>query len=86
MKITRKFRKIKRGSNSIFDSGQLVYCKCHKVNIRHSGSYIDYPDWIKKKIATINPKNKDDIFLRYAVTVRLNYGDIESHPERVSNI
>ena len=63
-----------------------MYCKCHKVNIRHSGSYIDYPDWIKKKIATINPKNKDDIFLRYAVTVRLNYGDIESHPERVSNI
>ena len=83
MKITRTFRKIKRGSNSIFDSSQLVYCKCHKVSIRHSGSYIDYPDWIKKKIATINPKNKDDIFLRYAVTVRLNYGDIESHPERV---
>ena len=75
-----------KGSDFIFESVHLMYYRCHKVSFIGSGLYIDYPDWIKKKIATINPKNKDDIFLRYAVTVRLNYGDIESHPERVSNI
>ena len=34
----------------------LNYCikKCHKVNPNHGGSYIDYPDWIKNKKATIN--------------------------------
>ena len=53
---------------------------------RHSGSYIDSTDWIKKKKATIHSKNKDDKCFQYALTVALNYGEIESHPERVSNI
>ena len=38
-----------RGSDFIFDSVQLMYYKCHKVNFRHGSSYIDSPDWIKKK-------------------------------------
>ena len=41
---------------------------------------------MKKEKATINPKSEDDKFFQYAVTVALNYGVIESHPERVSNI
>ena len=45
-----------RGRDFIFDSVQLMYYKCHKVNFRRSGSYIDFPDWIKRKKATINPK------------------------------
>ena len=28
---------------------QLVYYKCHRVNFRCSSSYIDSPDWIKKR-------------------------------------
>ena len=75
-----------RGSNSTFDSVQLMYYKCHKVNFKRVGSYIDSPDWIKKKRATINPKNEDDKCFQYAVTLALNYGEIVSHLERVSNI
>ena len=37
------------GSDFIFDSVQLIYFKCHKVNLRRGGSYIDSPDWMKKK-------------------------------------
>ena len=37
-----------RQSNFIFDSVQPMYYKCHKVNSKRSGSYIDSPDWIKK--------------------------------------
>ena len=33
-----------RRSDFIFYSVQLMYCKCHKVNIRRAGSYIDSPD------------------------------------------
>ena len=73
------------GSEFIFDLVQLIYCKCHKVNFRCSGSYSDFPDWIKKKTTT-NPKNKDDKCFQYALTVAQNYEEIESHPERVSNI
>ena len=49
-----------RGSDFNFDSVQLLYYKCHRVNFIRAGSYIDSPDWIKKKKATINPKNADD--------------------------
>ena len=37
-----------------------MYYKCHKVNFEHSGSYIDSPEWIKSKKATVKPKNEDD--------------------------
>ena len=75
-----------KGSDFTFDSVQLMYYKCHKVNFIRGGSYIDSPDWIKKKKATINPKNMDDKCFQYAATVALNYEEIESHPERVSSI
>ena len=75
-----------RGRNFIFELVQLIYCKCHKVNFCRGGSYIDSPDWIKKKKATTNPKNTDNKCFQYTVTVALNYEEIESHPERVSNI
>ena len=38
-----------RRSDFILDSVQLMYYKCHKVNFKHSGSYIDSPEWIKVK-------------------------------------
>ena len=47
-----------------------------EVNCKREGLYIDSPDWIKKKKATINPKNTDDKCFQYAVTVALNYGEI----------
>ena len=75
-----------RGSDFIFDSVQLMYYKCHKVNFRPGGSNIDSPGWIKKIKASINLKNKDDKCFQYAVTVAFNYGEIESHPGRVWNI
>ena len=47
-------------SDFIFDSVQLMYYKCHKVNFKRDGLYTDSTNWIKKKKATINPKNEDD--------------------------
>ena len=32
-----------RGSDCIFDSVQLLYCKCHKMNFKRGKSYIDSP-------------------------------------------
>ena len=33
-----------RWSDFIFDSVQLMYCRCPKVSFKRSGSYIDSPD------------------------------------------
>ena len=40
----------------------------------------------KKKKAKINPKNTDNKCFQYAATVAQSFEQIESHPERVSNI
>ena len=72
--------------SDFFYSVQLMYCKCQKVNFKRSGSYIDSPVWIKKIKATINSKDKDDKFFKYAATVALNYEEIKCNPESISNI
>ena len=63
-----------------------MYCKCHKLNFKPGGSYIDSPDWIKNKKATVNLKNEDDKGFQQAVTLALNYEEIKWNPERLSNV
>ena len=62
------------GSDFTFDGVYLLYYKCHKINPNCDGPYIDSPDWIKHKKATINPMNKmDNKFFQYAATLTLNH-------------
>ena len=50
-----------KGSEFLFDYAQLSYYKCRKINLNHIRSYIDSPNWIKNKKATIiTPINKKD--------------------------
>ena len=45
---------IKR-SRFIFESVQLIYYKCHRIDVKRGSSYTDYPDWIKKKKSNNKP-------------------------------
>ena len=68
-----------RGKDFIFDSVQLLYYKCHKINFKRG--------WIKK--ATVNPQNesaKSDKCFQYAATVALNHEQIKRDPQRISRI
>ena len=38
-----------KGSEFVFDRIHLLYYKCHKINFKRAGLYIDSPDWIKTK-------------------------------------
>ena len=67
-----------RRSNFIFDFYIIYYL--------YFGLYIDTPDWIKKKKATVDPKKTDDKCFQYAVAVALNDEEIKRNPESVSNI
>ena len=40
----------------------------------------------KQQKASINPKNNDNNWFQYALTAALNYQNIKSHPERISNL
>ena len=64
--------KMKR-SDLVFDSVDALYYKIHKINLNKGGSYIDFPEWVKNKKATINPKNKkDDKCFQCAIAAVLN--------------
>ena len=57
-----------------FNSVDALYYKLYKTSLNRGGSYIDFPEWLKSKQATINPINKkDDKCFQYAITVALNH-------------
>ena len=45
-----------------------------------------FPKWVVNKRATINPKNGDNKFFEYSITVALHHQDIENHPKIITNI
>ena len=63
-----------------------MYYKCHEVNYKRAGSYIESSDWIKNNKAAINPKNDDDKCFQYAVTVVLTHEKIKRNPQGISKI
>ena len=76
----------KERDDLIFDSVDVLYYNLNKVSLSRGGSYIDSPEWLKNKNATINLKNNDDKYFQYALTVALNYEQIKNHSERISKI
>ena len=75
-----------KASSFVFESVDLLHYILHKISLNRGGSYIDSPDWIKNKKATINPKNKDNECFKYAITTALNYGKINNHSEKISKL
>ena len=59
----------------------FIYCtyyKCHKINPNRIGWYIDSPDWIKNKKATIHPINN--------MLWQLNYEEIKKDLQRITKV
>ena len=78
---------MRTGSNFVFDSVDLLYYHLQKTSLKRIvSSYIDSPERLKNKKATIKPKNNDSNCFQHALTAALNYRDIKSHPERISNL
>ena len=50
--------------------------KCHKTNLKRSGSNINFPDLIKSKNARINLFNDDDKCFWYTEAGDLNHGQV----------
>ena len=76
-----------KGSEFVFNFFQLLYYKCHNISANRGGSYIDSPNWIKNKTATINPIiKKESKCFEYTVTVALNYEEIKVDLQRITKI
>ena len=58
-----------------------MYYKCHEINFKGGGLYINFSDWIKNK-TTINSINKkDNKCFQYTVRIVLNHEQIKSDPQ-----
>ena len=75
-----------RESKFSYDRVDVLYYNINKVSLSRGGSYIDSPQWLKNKKATINPKTNDDKCFQYALTVALNYEKIKEDPQRILKI
>ena len=75
-----------RGSEFIRDCVALLYYHLQKIGLKRGGSYIDSPEWLKNKKATINPKNSDNNCFQHALTVAFNHQNIEKNPQIISKI
>ena len=78
--------RMEKGSDFAFESVNLLYYSLHKISLNRGGSYIDSPEWLKNKKATINPKNIDNECLKHAIIAALNHEKIKNQPERISNL
>ena len=62
-------------------------CKCHKINPNRRGSYIDSPDWMRNRKATINSINKKESqCFQYTLMVALNHEQIGNNPEIIKKV
>ena len=76
-----------KDSEFVFDYVRVSYYKCHKINPNCGGSYIDSPDRIKSKTATINSINKKNKkCYQYTITVELIYEEIKKDQQRITKI
>ena len=77
---------LRKGSDFIFESVDLLSYSVHKISLKRAKSYIKSPEWVINKRAIINPKNKGNKCFQYSTTVALKHQNIENHPERISDI
>ena len=85
-KYQRGLEESMKGSELIFDSVDLLYYEFLKISLNRGGSYIDSPNWLKNKKATINPKNNNDKCFKYAITGALNHKRIVKDQQEISKI
>ena len=85
-KYQERLEESMKRSELVFDSVDLLHYHIQRIRLNWGRSYIDSPIWLNNKKATINAKNNDDKCFQYAITAALNYEQIKSHVERISNI
>ena len=69
-----------------FDEVLFLNINFHRLNLTRGSSYLPLPDWIEKKEAIINPQNDDEECFKWAVIAALEWTEINSHLELVSNL
>ena len=71
----------------MYDNVEVLGIHFYKIEVESGSSYIESPEWIKNKKATINLQNtKDNRCFLYAKTIALNHQKIGRDLQRISKI
>ena len=73
-------------SRFVFDEVLYIDVDFHQLNLTRGSGYLPLPDWLMKKKALVNPCNEDQECFKWAVIAASRWEDIDSHPERISNL
>ena len=73
-----------RDSGFVFDEVIGTNVDFHRLTLMRGSSYLSLPNWLSKKKAIINPKNKDMEFFKWAVIAADKCKEIDKHSERIS--
>ena len=73
-------------SRLVFDEVLYLDVNFHQLNLTRGSSYLPLPGLKAKREAMINPQNGDEECFKWAIITADKWMDIDSHPERVSNL
>ena len=73
-------------SRFVFDEVLFLNANFHQLNFMRGSSYLPLSPWLAKKKAIINPNNDGNECFKWAVIAALEFPNIKSHPERISNL
>ena len=77
----------REGSSFVFSNIEELNIHINKIDLKRGSSYIDSPEWIKNKKATINPHNtKDECCFAHAIVISLYHQEIGRDPQRISKL
>ena len=69
----------------MYESVEECNIHFHKKDLRRVTSFIDTPEWLKHKKATINPQNVNNVYcFMYAATIALYHSELGKNPGRIS--
>ena len=77
----------REGSNFRYSNIDSLNIHIHEIQLKRGSSYIETPNWIKPKKATINPKNtNDDYCFAHSIVIALYHKQIGKNPQRIENL
>ena len=75
------------GSSFVYESVEECNMHFHKIDLRRGSSFIDTPEWLKNKKATINLQNTNNAYcFMYAIAIALFHEALGNNPGHISKI
>ena len=75
----------RESSSFVYESVEECNIHFHKIDLRRGASFIDTPEWLENKKATINPQNTNNAYcFMYAIAIALFHEALDNNRGRIS--